>query len=322
LGDFYYLDYLGTDTTWIPHFVDIGGGTYEGIGIIPLRYCWQPPCETVDSVFGLDLITYSLGCSGSDTTTKHVDIEVINIVPPIELSIPDTMNVTFNESICFEVFATDTINESDTLYIEPTSTVFDFAGNYVAPINAGSGMAYYLDFMGQDTVWASNYHYTNNLAVGAVQDVPLKYCWTVDCGDVFIEDIDLYFMAYSTKCNSDTSYNGSAIHIDPPVGWVLPVPNVFTPNGDGKNDFFKLEGLNDPCYDTMVVEIFNRWGQKVYESMDPEFQWDGTNMRGADCAEGTYYVLINGSYGSTYDPTTGIRLPNVIEDEYHLTLYR
>jgi gliding motility-associated-like protein len=322
-GDFYYLDYLGADTAWIPHFVDIGGGTYEGIGVIPLRYCWNPPCETVDSTFGIDLITYSLGCSGSDTTIKHIEIHVINIVPPILLSIPDTMNVTYGETICFEVFATDTINTSDTLYIEPTSATFPFAASYEAPIASGvPGEYYYLNFMSQDTVWITNYSYGSNNQVGAIRDVPLRYCWTVDCGDVFLEDIDMQFLAYSTKCNSDTSYNGSSIHIDPPVGWVNPIPNVFTPNDDGTNDYFELEGLSDPCYDTMNVEIYNRWGQKVYESTDPEFKWDGTNMHGAECKPGTFFILIKGTYGSTYDPTTGLRIPNAIEDEYHVTLFR
>ncbi len=321
-GDFYYLDYLGNDTLWIPHFQDIGGGTYEGIGEIPLRYCWFPPCESVDSVFGLDLITYSLGCSGSDTTTKHIEIEVINVIPPVELSIPDTMTVTFGDNICFEVFATDTINTADTLYIEMLSTTFDFGETFQSPISVGGGMAYYLDFMGQDTVWIDNYHLTSNLAVGAIQDVPLRFCWAVECDAVFQEDYDLNFMAYSTKCNSDTSYNGSAIHVDPPVGYVNPVPNVFTPNNDQKNDYFELEGIPDPCYDTMAVEIYNRWGQKVYESTDPEFKWDGKNQSGRECAEGVYYVIIKGSYGSTYDPSTGLRVPNAIEKQYSLTLYR
>jgi gliding motility-associated-like protein len=232
------------------------------------------------------------------------------------------MNVTFNDSICFEVYARDTINTQDTLFIEPTSTLFDFAGNYISPVSAGGDSAYYLDFMGLDTIWMHNYLYTSNLAVGAVQDVPLKYCWKVGCGDVFIEDIDLQFMAYSTKCNSDTTYNGSAIHIDPPEGFVHPVANVFTPNGDLKNDYFELEGISDPCYDTIYVEIYNRWGLKVFESTDPEFKWDGKNKRGQDCAEGVFFVLIQGTYGSEYDPTTGLRIPNVVDDQFHLSLFR
>ena len=36
-------------------------------------------------------------------------------------------------------------------------------------------------------------------------------------------------------------------------------------------------------------EIFNRWGAKVYETNDPELNWDGTNLSGKELAEGTYF---------------------------------
>jgi gliding motility-associated-like protein len=55
----------------------------------------------------------------------------------------------------------------------------------------------------------------------------------------------------------------------------LYIPNTFSPNNDGSNDtwgiFGNLEGIKE--YD---VKIFNRWGEKVFESSDPHFQWNGT----------------------------------------------
>lgn len=51
-------------------------------------------------------------------------------------------------------------------------------------------------------------------------------------------------------------------------------PNSFTPNNDGLNDFFRvLNGYNISYYQLM---IFNRWGQKVFESNDPKKGWSGT----------------------------------------------
>ena len=88
-----------------------------------------------------------------------------------------------------------------------------------------------------------------------------------------------------------------------------------------KNDNFKLSGSNDPCYDVMVITIYNRWGQKVFESTDPEFKWDGTHLGKGKCKEGTYYVVIEGSYGSTYN-SLGERIPNSIKDEYSIQLLR
>ncbi|MDD2564964.1 MAG: gliding motility-associated C-terminal domain-containing protein, partial [Salinivirgaceae bacterium] len=67
-------------------------------------------------------------------------------------------------------------------------------------------------------------------------------------------------------------------------------PNAFSPNGDGSNDTWKLEGFTQ--FASVNVIIFNRWGQKVFESTDPQGQWDGTNKKGKDLPVGTYYYVI------------------------------
>lgn len=53
------------------------------------------------------------------------------------------------------------------------------------------------------------------------------------------------------------------------------VPNVFTPNGDGNNDFFEIFGKKDG-WKQIEVQVFDRWGEKVFESNDHNFKWDGT----------------------------------------------
>ena len=54
----------------------------------------------------------------------------------------------------------------------------------------------------------------------------------------------------------------------------LAIPNAFTPNGDGVNDFFApILQCPFPDYN---LQVFNRWGQLVFESQDPEKGWDGT----------------------------------------------
>jgi gliding motility-associated-like protein len=54
----------------------------------------------------------------------------------------------------------------------------------------------------------------------------------------------------------------------------LYVPNAFTPNGDGINDYFEIFG-NKASWKYVGVMIFDRWGEKVFESTDINFQWDG-----------------------------------------------
>lgn len=72
------------------------------------------------------------------------------------------------------------------------------------------------------------------------------------------------------------------------------LPNIFTPNGDGFNDVFHP-------YPYMFVEsvemrIYNRWGQLVFETTDPDIMWRGTHMdTGEALSEGVYYYtcLVN-----------------------------
>ncbi len=74
--------------------------------------------------------------------------------------------------------------------------------------------------------------------------------------------------AMNSKC-SDTSCKEIFIRFIPLVG----VPNAFSPNGDGVNDVVKVEGKGIV---EMTFIIYNRWGQKVFESHDINQGWDGT----------------------------------------------
>lgn len=61
-------------------------------------------------------------------------------------------------------------------------------------------------------------------------------------------------------------------------------PNAFTPNGDEQNDYFKVEGkFVAKCR----LQIFNRWGEQIYETTDVEQGWDGT-AKGQPAPQDTY----------------------------------
>lgn len=64
-------------------------------------------------------------------------------------------------------------------------------------------------------------------------------------------------------------------------------PIAFTPNGDGKSDFFDIEIRNYTKYE---LTIYNRWGEVVFESNDANYDWNGkVNNTGEDCPNGTYF---------------------------------
>ncbi|MGZ4117909.1 MAG: T9SS type B sorting domain-containing protein, partial [Bacteroidia bacterium] len=69
------------------------------------------------------------------------------------------------------------------------------------------------------------------------------------------------------------------------------LPNVFTPNGDGKNDQF----IPLPDYrfvKDIDIKIYDRWGLEMFETDNPDVLWDGKNQQSKKlCADGTYFYI-------------------------------
>jgi len=72
------------------------------------------------------------------------------------------------------------------------------------------------------------------------------------------------------------------------------IPNAFTPNGDGINDLWNIQYLSE--YPNGTVNIFNRYGEKVFSENGYGTPWDG-KYHGADLPQGTYYYIINPGSG-------------------------
>ncbi|MDB5264006.1 MAG: hypothetical protein JWQ14_3289, partial [Adhaeribacter sp.] len=69
------------------------------------------------------------------------------------------------------------------------------------------------------------------------------------------------------------------------------LPNIFTPNNDGKNDTFQPDPRSQ-FIRSIKFTVFNRWGGKVYEGADdPRINWQGVNSAGKALADGVYYYL-------------------------------
>ncbi len=62
------------------------------------------------------------------------------------------------------------------------------------------------------------------------------------------------------------------------------IPNLITPNNDGKNDSFEITGIGDH----FSLEIYNRWGERIYKKDHYRNEWNGEGL-----SDGIYYYLIN-----------------------------
>ncbi len=76
------------------------------------------------------------------------------------------------------------------------------------------------------------------------------------------------------------------------------IPNIFTPNGDGNNDVFKLFG-NLPAMKFVEVGIFNRIGEKVFSSNDIYFEWDGL-YKGRPADAGVYVYQVKAVFADNH----------------------
>ena len=68
------------------------------------------------------------------------------------------------------------------------------------------------------------------------------------------------------------------------------IPNIFSPNNDNQNDYIDFSNLN---LVEEIVDIYNRWGTKVFQSSVNVTKWDGRDLKGNDCAEGVYYYVFH-----------------------------
>ncbi|MBL7918038.1 MAG: gliding motility-associated C-terminal domain-containing protein [Bacteroidia bacterium] len=71
------------------------------------------------------------------------------------------------------------------------------------------------------------------------------------------------------------------------------IPNIITPNNDGKNDLWRLDFI-DRFYPNAQIEIFNRWGESIFKSTGYSNAWDGTyRQKEKELPVGVYFYTIN-----------------------------
>jgi len=299
-------DFVMLDVTQRDMFNSLGISfpSVSGNGQVSSLFDWNIACANIDLkvrdsyVFQFLIVDNANKCRiyKADTVDVHV-----KILPPLntapELVIQNGTNVindqtvsfTLGEQIWFDLTGTDAdvIPDKDLLRL----TLIEASGN----------------------VTPSGYTFTPATGRGKVESV---FSWLPDC-TAFKDNVYENLYTFKFRVSDDRCFNIKADTVTISIrlkdldngGKEFLPPNVFTPNGDGCNDYFALEGI-EPCPfnpdqgtipDEVVgfppdncirqfesVRIFNRWGKSVFESKDRKFRWYAP-----DQSAGVYYYFIN-----------------------------
>lgn len=122
----------------------------------------------------------------------------------------------------------------------------------------------------------------------------VTYLWEPDyhlsCSDCpnpkATPDEDTYYCVWIT--NQNGCVDSACVFVKVEECGEIFVPNVFSPNGDGNNDVLKVYSN---CIDKLYMAIYNRWGEKVFETDSPKVVWDGT-YRGKEVNNGVFHYVL------------------------------
>lgn len=92
----------------------------------------------------------------------------------------------------------------------------------------------------------------------------------------------------STECQTSAGSALLTVESENPLGNGVFIPNTFTPNNDGQNDYFMVYGNT---INSMIMRVFNQWGQMIFQSNQPTVGWDG-NYQGKAQPSGVYVYQV------------------------------
>ncbi len=101
---------------------------------------------------------------------------------------------------------------------------------------------------------------------------------------------DTWYKAVFT--NSLGCKSTDSVFIDVKPNYEVFVPSAFSPNNDGRNDVLYVRG---PFISTCMLTIYNRWGQKIFDSPYLVYGWDGKSNYG-ECDSGVYTWVVEGTF--------------------------
>lgn len=254
-----------------------------GLSLIEKQFCWVPTCEDVrEEPYEVLFKATANSCKTNDEVLHPVQIFLT--LPPesppfFELPADGDFIEYFIGDDPISIFAVARdLDVYDTLTVTAASPAFDAPGN--KPLFEP---------------------FTNNTIVAS------EFFWQPDCSDVSDDPYPVTFTVTSRSCQKNVSESVTIeIFVTTPTkGDINPIPNIFSPNRDGVNDFWTIEDKGDPCLLNFKATVFDRWGREVYATSIPSFEWNGENANGTVATDGTYFHMIEYFYRASAKSYSG-----------------
>jgi len=253
-----------------------------------------PLCPGDDAVLaagistGVGPFTYDWSSGGNDETeTVNFDFsQLVTLVVTDACGIQDEFEI----EVEYPVYEPITGNNPQVclgiqgdLNLNGGTGEVDFVGNWVGTYNFYTWQYSNYDENGnpQDSAFVAVDEVLDSLAVFIGPSGNFQAGLTQ--GDMQVYVVDL--------CGSEANFNVSIIACD------TEIPNVFSPNGDSWNDFFRIPGIEG--FPNSRLEIYNRWGNIIFQSNDYGGGWDG-RVNNEPVADGTYYYILRRSDGENF----------------------
>lgn len=182
----------------------------------------------------------------------------------VNITNPTTYYVTITDACNFSVY--DTINFTFAPYIPMSIGISGMDSVCI-------GSTTPLTAIVNDGYPPYSYFWTDGISFSGV-GTPIEYS-TLNGGTQIIT------LSVTDKCN----VTEQTTHTIETIACEITIPNVFTPNGDGSNDYLVFENLQYFPKNNLV--IFNRWGKKIYEKTGYQNDWNGDGY-----SDGTYYFIL------------------------------
>ena len=214
---------------------------------------------------------------------------------------------------------------TDTVYVYETDTVFVALPADTVEVLTVDTVYVPWEWYFYDTVYVDVYDtiYINTLDTIVVTEVELEYVYVTDTLEIpvidtlIVSEVDTFYqeiVIYEYITETDTLYEYVTELIDCETG--LPcgdgfweedcrsvfVPNSFSPNNDGINDAFYALSESFTCWAEWRLQIYNRWGDLIWETDDPDEYWYGQVQNGNHFVSDGVYVWVLQAQG--YDALT------------------